>query len=197
MAAKAVRRSEVEEVLHRLQLTLLEGARISVTEIQAFPATGPVVADLDRPATISFDVTVDEVISLLAGGGDRRALLVLAVDQVESGEDFVVHVFLNQTAATADTPVTPPHFAASFAFFCVGEGPDGVIFCPSPDDPALSYEFDVSTSVRAVDAAGQGNEDVTATLVLVPFADREPRNRQMSVRAARLQISRFVVRPRS
>jgi tyrosinase len=111
-----------------------------------------------------------------------RTLLLLEDATLDDWQNYSVHLFLNKPDATADTPITDPHFAGAFAFF---DHPG------HPGHSAASFLLDAAPALKRLQIDG-GELQISA--VLVPYEGRG-QAAQLSVGRASLQIARDIVEP--
>jgi tyrosinase len=158
------------------------GAAVRLDLQRKFSAPQPVSAAIGQPA--SARIAVEPQAVKVARDTAGRTFLVLAGTSMEHTEDFSVRVFVNKPDASPETPVTDPHFAGAFAFF----NHSG----PGHDHGAAGGDFTIDASDTLRRLAIDGGP-IEVNLVVVPFPDRQPRTRALSIRSAELRIVKDVV----
>jgi hypothetical protein len=177
----------------QLKLFLQRGASTSLELIQSFESRETLTVFLGEPASLTFDVTGNDLLSALAESTDREATLSIDVSDVASDGDFFVHVFVNDDGASMQTPPSDPHFLGGIAFFCRVLGADGRFVC-IPAGTSYRYHLALTPSLQRIENSA---DPLHVTIVLVPFSDRVPQARAMSVTAAAVTVFRSVVKPAS
>lgn len=150
---------------------------MSLDIFERFPLRAPITAEIERPSTLVFAVTLERLLEALDGDRERRAFVVLDLDGVRASRDYSVLLFVGKDDATRLTPPSDPHFAGAFAFFFRSG-----FFCPPPGGEQLREGVELTRVLRGLGRAGEGlDQDVRVTVVLLPYEGREPENRTMSV----------------
>jgi len=161
--------SENEE---RLKQRLERGADVELKVHKRFSTDAEI--DASQPVVISIPQTKD----VLADNLDLN--LTLRVSHTKS-LDFAILIFINTPDATADTPVDAPGFVGSMAFF---GHPEHHEFTGSGVRLPISKEF----------ARTSKPDDLTATIVPVPYPGRTVTPDKLRVTAAIEEVSTKVTR---
>jgi hypothetical protein len=174
----------------RLKKFLESGAAVSIEELKAFGARGGIEASLDKPGTLVFETSADELVKLNDEGSDRRTLFEFDLAGIDRQHEYVVAVFLNNEHAT-DLDAKTPGFAGTIGFFCEVEGPEGVVICPIDQRNPLHYQLDVTDTLKTT---GETSDLLRATLLLVPDPERKPEVGALQVDKAAVRVVQSVVK---
>ena len=143
-----------------------------------------------RPTQSALSLSAEAVGEAL--GRRERLILSVGIATPPAENDFFVRVFLGKPDATADTPVTDPHYAGSFAFF----GDDAAAGASMADHKHMTnkrnFLIDVSPTAAALSRAGAlpASASLPLTLVTVPFErSRQTRSAGFSVGPLELLVS--------
>lgn len=153
------------------------GGRIGLNLLRRTAAPAAAVATLERAAV--FPLRSTEVPR--AAGGDERLLLSFSQVSMAHTGDFTALVFLNLPQATAQTPITDPHFVGSFSFFDHQHG-------NAPESG--NFLLDATAALKRLGLPGDA---VEVNLVLAPFPGRTPRTRDLQIGAVELRAARDVI----
>jgi tyrosinase len=93
------------------------GANVEIAVLRRFSVSQPTVVQLGKAVTRTIPIEAVPLRSALESGSRQRLLLTIGGVQQPAQNDFFVRVFVNLPGASAETPITDPHFAGSFAFF--------------------------------------------------------------------------------
>ncbi len=116
----------------------------------------------------------------------QRALLTLKNVDQPAKADFFVRVFVNAPGGVnAQTPITDPHYAGSFAFFVNGGKPMTMSMA------GAGFMVDVTEAVRRLGAS----DGLDVQLVAVPYPGRNLTERGFSVGGLDLAIAKFTAPP--
>jgi len=158
------------------------GASVRLDVRRKFAAPQPVAVAIDRPA--SAQVAVDPQAVKANRDAAGRTFLVLTGASMDHTEDFSVRAFVNKPDASVDTPPSDPHFVGAFAFF---------------NHAGMEHDHGTGTGDFTLDASetlrrlGIEGGTIELTLVVVPFADRQPRTRELTIKVAELRLIQDVV----
>lgn len=127
-------------------------------------SAAPVVVSAPRITTLPLSATTTARRSLMAAtptsGTASRTLANIIVGSAPTIAPMVINVFLNNPAATAQTPYTDPSYVGSFSFF------SGHRNHAMP----MTYTLDMSATVSALAAAGKDTGKLELQLVPVMVA---------------------------
>ena len=159
-----------QQPLHgrKLREFLRAGAPSVLTFGTPHGTSEPIVAPLGKPVQVSIPLGPSDLPTVL--GSDKANRLVLTLEGVEipPPSEFFVRVFLNKPDASADTPITDPHFAGSFGAFS-----DPTAMPNMTKDHASKYLIDLTSSVQKLNRAGSlAFDHLDLTLVTVPYQHR-------------------------
>ena len=179
-----------EDEAQRLKKFLEAGAAVSIEELKAFGARERIEATLDKPGTLVFETTADELGKLNDEGADRRTLFEFELAGIDREHQYAVAIFLNNERAT-DLDAKTPGFAGTVGFFCQVEGPEGVVICPIDQSNPLRYTLDVTDALKTTE---QRSDMLRATLLLVPDPERRPEVGALQVAKADVRVVQSVVK---
>ncbi|HYZ90802.1 MAG TPA: hypothetical protein VFA34_00245 [Actinomycetota bacterium] len=189
------REPKTEEEANEREEFLKSGAATSVERVARFPARDSATAALGQPATVTFNVSAAKLTAEVGDDAQRRVTLAFDVVDLARGDAFYGHLFVNSPDANEKTPATEPAFAGGFAFFCHEEremeAKEGILFCPVPGGQPLRYEQNVTPALRKPE---NPDTELTVTVVLVPFSDRRPQARTMTLDNIELNIVQSTVK---
>lgn len=125
-------------------------------------------------------------------GRRERLILSVGVATPPAENDFFIRVFLGKPDATAETPVTDPHYAGSFAFFGDDAAAAGAMAGHDHMTAKRNFLVDVSPTAAALSRAGAlpAGDSLPLTLVTVPFErDRPVKSTGFGVEQLELLVS--------
>jgi hypothetical protein len=173
-----------------LRTFLEKGAETTIDVLETFKAAGEVTATLDKPATLTFDVTAGRLVEQIGEDQEQRVLLDLGTGDLLAPTGFFVHLFLNAPDATADTSEREPGFETGFSFFC--EPGKDVPEMACPIGPVVTTtRFDVTGKLRGLATPDLA---ITATLVVVPTVEGGAKEVALSIKTAELSHVKSVVK---
>ena len=128
-------------------------------------------------------IPAQHLADMLPSRADERLFLI--VENVEShiGDDVFVRVFVGLDHATAQTPISDPHYAGSFAFFGGGHGAHA--------GHRAAHQVDITRVVRGLQSAGAlaAGSSATIQLVTVPIEGRKGAAKALSTGAISLGVT--------
>ena len=175
-AARGIGRAIAERLAANPSFTV-----IGVDLAPELALAGDIVAvqvDLTSPRVLPAAPRVPELRAEFLGDSDQRVQLVLSDVSLGHTEDFYVRVFLDQPDADVTTSTDSPGFVGEFSFF--GHAHDG-------HAPLGRYSLDATAALTRV---GRGSGNPVVSLVLVPYAGRQPRTTRLDVGSIELTLAR-------
>jgi tyrosinase len=163
------------------------GANVDIAVIQRFPLQQATEVQLGKGTTRTIPLEAAPVRAALESSSQQRLLLTVSGVQQPAHVDFFVRVFLNLPGASAETPISDPHYAGSFSFF-LGDHTDHV-----GGPPKLGFLVDVTPTLRKLMSAGSlpSIDKLDVQLVPVPFPGRTPTATSFSLEQLELATSRI------
>lgn len=163
------------------------GANVDIAVLRRFPLQQATEVRLGRAVTRTIPVEAAPLRAALETQSQQRLLLTVGGVQQPAQADFFVRVFLNLPGASAETPITDPHYAGSFAFFLGDHG------AHEGGPPKLGFLVDVTETLRSLNGAGSlpSLDKVDVQLVPVPFPGRQQSAVSFSLEQLELATSRI------
>lgn len=189
----AVSRSEptTEAEAQDLKEFLRSGAATEIETLDSFPAPQPTVLEVGRATDVPLQIDTPSLVGRLEEEGDTGNAMLELEFPPDQPADLTVLVYLNAQGEVTEEP-DEGSLVGAVAFFCHGDTSNGQFVCVSPTPETLRYRFNAT---RALQQAGVPEGQVTANLLPVAVADREPERRQLQLTAARIELVRSVVDP--
>lgn len=145
------------------------GANVEITVLKRFPLRQATEVPLGKATSRTIPVEAGAIRAALEARGRQRLMLSVGGVQQPARNDFFVRVFVNLPNASAETPVSDPHYAGSFAFFLGDHAahPEG--------SPKLGFLVDIGDTLRKLNASGSlaSLDKLDIQLVPVPFPGRQ------------------------
>lgn len=156
--------------------------------IQArFRFAQPTAVTVGRAAAAKLKVERAVLEQALAATGAGRILLTLQQVEPPAAADFFVRVFVNALGpVSAETPITDPHYAGSFAFFLDARAAHAGMAMGR-----AGFLVDVTEAVRRVGATDR----LDLQFVAVPYPRRAVRARSFSIGGLELAVARLAAKP--
>lgn len=147
--------------------------------------SAPTVLRLDRPATVEVPLSSKTRAALRARlSAPPPPQIRLSIEGIEVAPDISLRIFLGLPRATAKTPITDPHYAATFTFYAASEP-------GAPGAARRSFLFDPIRTLKKL-AATPGfkiGPTLPVTLVLVPLRpSAKPGDVALSLEGVRLVV---------
>jgi tyrosinase len=170
--------------LDQLKAIVQQGGNTEIPVRARYVLDRPVQVELERAGTAVINVDSAVLQRALGGAGEGdRLLLTLRQVQDPASADFFVRVFVNAPGPiSAETPITDPHYAGSFAFFLDSRAHNGGMQMA----PA-GFVVDVTDALRRVGTSDR----VSVRLVAVPYTGRPATARGFSVGSLELILARI------
>ncbi|ATQ41504.1 tyrosinase family protein [Caulobacter mirabilis] len=166
---KAAMRSNADA--QALKKTLETGGPSTFKITQRVPVAQGLEVNTVRPTQAAAKLSTDALTASL----DRRERLFLsvAIAKPPAENDFFVRVFVGKPDATAQTPITDPHYAGSFAFFGDDDAAANALGAGHGQHMTAKRNFivGIDSTAAALSKAGalKGGAELPITLVTVPF----------------------------
>jgi tyrosinase len=147
----------------------------------------PTVVSVGRAAAAQLSVERAVLEQALAAAGAGRILLTLQQVEPPAAADFFVRVFVNTPGpVSAETPITDPHYAGSFAFFLDSRaGHAGMAM------GRAGFLVDVTEALRRVGTTDRLN----LQFVAVPYPQRVVQARSFTIGGLELAVARLAAKP--
>jgi tyrosinase len=154
----------------KLKKFVQTGANVEIAVLRRFPLSRPATVELGKTVTRTIPVDAAPIRAALESQSEQRLLLTVGGVQQPAQNDFFVRVFVNLPSASAETPISDPHYGGSFAFFLGDHAARG------DNMPKLGFVVDITQTLRRLNAAGSlaSLDRVDLQLVPVPFPGRRP-----------------------
>jgi tyrosinase len=177
--------------LSRSQLeALLKTGAPSPRFTQRIQLRTAISAAVGETATAATKIAAEAFRPVLQPGTKARALLIASDVAIPPQRDYFVRIFLDKGDATADTPVSDPHYAGSFAFFFDESAMKGAM--TRSTQPKAGYLVDVTPTLRSLgQSSGISSGQVAVSLVPVPYAHRKATNERLLVGRLELGIAQL------
>ena len=149
--------------------------------IQArFRFAQPTAVTVGRAAPVQLKVERGVLERALAAAGTGRVLLTLQQVEPPAAADFFVRVFVNAPGpVSADTPISDPHYAGSFAFFLDATAHQALAM------GRPGFVVDVSETLRRIGPS----DKLTLQFVAVPYPGRVVQARSFSITGLELAVT--------
>ena len=149
--------------------------------IQArFRFAQPTAVTVGRGAPVQLKVERGVLERALAAAGTGRVLLTLQQVEPPAAADFFVRVFVNAPGpVSADTPISDPHYAGSFAFFLDATAHQALAM------GRPGFVVDVSETLRRIGPS----DKLTLQFVAVPYPGRVVQARSFSITGLELAVT--------
>ena len=170
-----------------LQKFVQTGANVDIAVLRRFPLQQATEVQVGRAVTRTIPLEAAPLSAALETQSQQRLLLTLGGAQQRGQSDFFVRVFVNLAGASAETPISDPHYAGSFSFFLsehIGHDAGGA---------KLGFVVDVTETLRKLNNAGSlpSLDKVDVQLVPVPFPGRQAVETSFSLEQLELATSRI------
>lgn len=170
----------------KLEQFLRAGAPSKFDFAARFPLGKSITAGTGVNGTGAIPVPTDALRSVLQPGSRNRAVLTVGSVDLPERNDFFMRVFVNKPDAAAETPISDPHYAGSFAFFFDESMPH------MAGHPKPGYLVDLSPALQKLNQAGSlGSGQLDISLVAVPYGHRESRGKSITVERLEVGVARF------
>lgn len=172
-----------------LRRYLETGAAVRVRTLRSLAATGALELPVGRSTTQRLRSPDAAPLALADLPKDLRVLLrVRPARQPRSGEYFV-RVFVERPDATAETPITDPHYAGSFGFF----NDDKMPHAGHAGHESPAFLVDTTAAIRRLNALDRVRSgDISVQLVPVPMPGRQTQETRLSLAELQLELSESV-----
>jgi tyrosinase len=174
-----------------LQRFLEEGAPVQLRTLRRLQTSAASEVPVGRSST---QVLRSREAAALAESSLPKDVRILVRTQVArqppSGEYFV-RVFINRPDATAETPISDPHYAGSFGFFNDEKAPHAR---HAEHAGPSTFVVDATPTIqrlRAMDRIRSGGE-VSVQIVAVPMPGVKPAPRSLPLAAVQLDLAESV-----
>ena len=149
--------------------------------IQArFRFAQPTAVTVGRAAPVQLKIERGVLERALAAAGTGRVLLTLQQVEPPAAADFFVRVFVNAPGpVSADTPISDPHYAGSFAFFLDATAHQAMAM------GRPGFVVDVSETLRRIGPS----DKLTLQFVAVPYPGRVVQARSFSITGLELAVT--------
>ena len=149
--------------------------------IQArFRFAQPTAVTVGRAAPVQLKVERGVLERALAAAGTGRVLLTLQQVEPPAAADFFVRVFVNAPGpVSADTPISDPHYAGSFAFFLDATAHQAMAM------GRPGFVVDVSETLRRIGPS----DKLALQFVAVPYPGRVVQARSFSITGLELAVT--------
>ena len=179
--AKMLVRSRQEA--DQLKLVVQRGGNAELPLQARFTVDRGARVNLGRAAAVRIPVPAAALRDAVDAAGGNRLLLTLQRVELPAAADFFVRVFVNAPGTvSAETPISDPHYAGSFAFFLNGDGGHAGMAMGK-----AGFMVDITAAVRRVGTAGR----VDIQLVAVPYPGRPATRGGFTVGGMELAAARF------
>lgn len=168
-----------------LRKLLEEGGAVALRPLRTLAGTGTLEVPVGGAVSQMLRLSGAASATGAASGPDVRLVLrVRGVEQPPSGDSFV-RVFVNRPDADANTPITDPHYAGSFAFFADPDAHHG-----HGQAGSAAFLVDATAAVRRLRGLGRAGSDdeIGITLVAVRQGGGPPRQDRLRVSGLELQV---------
>jgi tyrosinase len=172
----------------QLEAFLKTGAPVKMDFTQRIELKRGLITEVGRPVPSAAKIEAGILRQILQSEGKTSALLTVDGVQVPEKADFYVRVFANKSDATAETPISDPHYAGSFGFFQDLHAMETTTTAAA--HPKLGFVVDLTPAMRRLSRAGglpQAQLDVT--LVPVQYEKREATGQQLGIEKLELGIA--------
>lgn len=162
---------------------LKKGAPVKLEYTNRYELARELNVEVGRPVTASIKIEPDKVRAALDVQTRNRLYLTIGGISMPKRSDEFVRVFLNKPDASADTPLSDPHYAGSFAFFVDEHGMHG------KSSPGAGFVVDTTEALRKLNQASALSENVDVQLVPMLYERRKPEGEQFTVQKLELGIA--------
>lgn len=146
----------------KLEQRLRQGASVRFEVKERVRLVEKATTSVARPLSIQTKLAPESFARIInADPSAERVFASIEYAQLPASRDYAVRVFLNMPNANAQTPVTDPHYAGSFAFFGSDANAAG-------HSHQLSYLVNLSGALVRLKGRQELNATTALTLQLVP-----------------------------
>jgi tyrosinase len=171
-----------------LEAFLKAGAPVKMEFTQRVELKRALETDVGRPVPSAAKIEAETLRRVLESEGKTSALLTVDGVQVPERTDFYVRVFADKPDATAETPISDPHYAGSFGFFQDVRAMKAMAAGAAHAKPG--FIVDLTPTLRRLSRSGalpQAQLDVT--LVPVAYEKREATGQRLGIEKLELGIA--------
>jgi tyrosinase len=163
------------------------GANVEIAVLRRFPLRQATEVRVGTAVTRTIPLEAAALRAALETQSQQRLLLTLGGDQQKGQSDFFMRVFVNLPGASAETPISDPHYAGCFSFFLSDHGDH------EGGGPNLGFLVDVTETLRKLNGAGSlaSLDKIDVQLVPVPFPGRPAVNTIFTLEQLELATSRI------
>lgn len=171
-----------------LEAFLRAGAPVRMDFTQKLEVKRGLVAEVGKPAASAAKIGVEALRSAIQSEGKTSALLTVDGVEVPEKADFYVRVFAGKADATAETPISDPHYAGSFGFFQDAKAMAGM--AGGEAHSKLGYVVDLTPTLQRLNqGGGLPASQLDLTLVPVAYEKRQAPNQRLSIERIELGIA--------
>ncbi len=168
-----------------LEAFLRAGSPVRMEFTQKIEVKRSLVAEVGKPSASAAKIGIEALQKVIQSAGTTSALLTVEGVEVPDKADFYVRVFAGKADATAETPISDPHYAGSFGFFQDAKAMPGM----APHSK-LGYVVDLTpTLLRLNQAGGLPVSQLDLTLVPVAYEKRQAQGQRLGIERMELSIA--------
>jgi tyrosinase len=168
-----------------LEKFLRKGAPVKLEFTNRYNLARSMTIQVGRPAAASIPIEPGKVGPALDVQSRNRLYLTLGGVTMPKKSDQFVRVFLNKPDASAETPLTDPHYAGSFAFFVDEHAMHG----NASGTPNAGFVVDATEVLRRLNQAAGLPDHVDVQLVAVAYEHRSAEGQQFTLENLELGIA--------
>ena len=162
---------------------LKEGAPVKLEYTSRYELARTLNVEVGRTASGSIRIEPEKVRAALDVQSRNRLYLTVAGITMPKRSDEFVRVFLNKPDASAQTPLSDPHYAGSFAFFVDEHSMHG------NTAPNAGFVVDTTEALRKLNQIASLSENVDVQLVPMLYEHRKAEGEQFSLQKLELGIA--------
>lgn len=144
---------------------LKKGAPVKLVFSKTYELARSLTVQVGHPAAGSIKIEPATVRAALDVQTKNRVYLTLSGVTMPIHAEHFVRVFLNKPNASAESPISDPHYAGSFAFFVDEHAMHG----PGGGMPKAGFVVDTTAALRRLNEGGALPDQVEVQLVAVPY----------------------------
>ncbi len=172
-----------------LEAFLKSGAPVRIDITQRVELQRAITTEVGKPFSSMAQVPAESLKTVLQSQGNTAALLTIDGAQVPQKTDFYVRVFTDKPDASADTPMSDPHYAGSFGFFQDATAMPGMQVMGG-EAKQLGFVVDLTPTLKRLsEAGGVQGPAVNITLVPVAYEKRQATGQTLTIEKLEFAIA--------
>jgi tyrosinase len=173
----------------KLEAALKKGAPVSIRPRRSIDLMRELtIATGERTTVPAVRLEPTDVESALRAKDGERALLTISHAELPRGGDVFLRVFVNHPEATAQTPVTDPHYAGSVHYFVDPRHAANPRHAHGADS---NFLVDLTATLQRLARAGQrvDPQNLSFQLIAVPLEARDTTSTELKISRVRLSLA--------